>query len=403
MSNDQAPQEDVSPRKRISPRRALTQFPWLQSPAIGYLACVLLMGGVIMIDKIDQYFPSAPLFAGAPFALASMLVAMIWGMGPAVFSIGLGALVLGALFVPGVFTPNAPRDLLIIGPFVFVQLIAVGTVLRLQRSRQQIVAAQRVAEAYAHQLASANQQLLQANTQLERATILKDYILIRAAHELRTPLTTIRGRTQLLASRLEKLGETPGNWAAVHQYLPVMEARTLHLQALIERLLDLGRAQSRAIPLQRHSCDLGKLCGEVVEDQRVLSGRAIELELPASAVVVQADRQLLSQVLTNLLSNAVKYSPEQSTIQVRLYAEEKQGRLHIQNECLALPSEPLARLFEPFYRTPEVEYSSIPGWGLGLTINKEIVEQHGGQIWAETSEENRITFFVTLPLPTDAE
>ncbi len=245
--------------------------------------------------------------------------------------------------------------------------------------------------------------MIQANTQLERAHLLKDYVLTRAAHELRTPLTTILGRTQLLASRLEKTGETPENWAALQSYVPMMETRARHLRALIERLLDLSRAQSRVIPLQRRPCDLGKLCGEVVEDQRVLSGRVIELELPASAVVLRADSQLLTQVLTNILSNAVKYSPEPSSIQVRLCAEETQAMLHVSNECLAPSPKQLTQLFEPFYRTPEVEYSPIPGWGLGLTISKEIIEQHGGQIWAESSGEKRITFFVRFPLLTGAE
>jgi signal transduction histidine kinase len=401
-SNDHTPQEDPSPRKSTIHRRSLAHLR-LQSPAFGYVACVLLVGVLVLIERIDQYFPHAPLFVGAPFALASVLVAMIWGIGPAVFSIVLGLGIIATFLSPNVFTPDVAKDLLIVGPFAFLQLGAVVVVMRLERSRRQILVAQQITERYAQELASANQQLKFINTQLEQAHILKDYILIRAAHELRTPLTTIRGRTQLLASRLEKTGETPESWAAVQRYIPVMEARTRHLQALIERLLDLGRAQSRAIPLQRYPCDLGKLCGETVEDQRVLSGRAIELTLPASSVVLQADSQLLSQVLTNLISNAVKYSPEQSSIQVCLCAEEKQGRVHVQNECPALQTEQVARFFEPFYRTPEVEYSPIPGWGLGLTISKEIVEQHGGQIWAEVSREKRITFFVTLPFLTGAE
>ena len=402
-SNNHPPQEDSSRRKSKLHRGALAHIPWLQSPLFGYIACVLLVGLLALIEKIDQYFPHAPLFVGAPFGLASILAAMIWGIGPAVFSIVLGLVVVAKFLSPDVFTLDVAKDLLIAGPFVFLQLVAVAAVIRLERSRRKILEAQQVAEKYAQELASANHQLIQANTQLERAHIMKDYVLTRAAHELRTPLTTILGRTQLLASRLEKTGETPENWAALQSYVPVVETRARHLRALIERLLDLSRAQSRAIPLQRHSCDLGKLCGEVVEDQRVLSGRAIELELPASAVVLQADSQLLSQMLTNILSNAVKYSPEQSSIQVHLCVEEKQATLHVSNECLAPSPEQLAQLFEPFYRTPEVEYSPILGWGLGLTISKEIIEQHGGQIWAESSGEKRITFFVRLPLLTDAE
>lgn len=371
-------------------QRILARFPWLQSPIFGYLFCVLLVGVLTLVEKVDQYFPHAPLFIGAPFALASMFVAMIWGIGPALFSIVLGVLVILTYLVPGTFTPNMSKDLFIIGPFVLLQLIAVVIVVRLQRSRQQIVAAKRVVEAYAREL--------------EQAQVLKDYVLVRAAHELRTPLTTIRGRTQLLSSRLEKTGKTPENWEAIRQYLPVIQARSLHLQGLIERLLDLSRAQSKAIPLKTHPCDLKKLCDEVIEDQRLLSGRVIEAELPDLTVVLNADSQMLAQVLINLLSNAIKYSPEQSPIYVRVWEEEKQGKIRIQNECVSLPSqEELLHLFEPFYRTPRIEYSAIPGWGLGLTISKEIIEQHGGQIWAEAPQEKNIAFVITLPLPVSAE
>lgn len=72
--------------------------------------------------------------------------------------------------------------------------------------------------------------------------------------------------------------------------------------------------------------------------------------------------------------------------------------LIVQNEGPVIPSERLAHLFEPFYRTPEVQVSRIQGWGLGLAISKEMIEQHGGSIRVESSEEQGTTFYVVFPL-----
>ena len=73
----------------------------------------------------------------------------------------------------------------------------------------------------------------------------------------------------------------------------------------------------------------------------------------------------------------------------------------VHNESTALSQEQLEQIFEPFYRTQDAENSPIKGWGLGLAISKEIVERHGGQIWAESSEGKGITFFVKLPISQD--
>ena len=359
------------------------RFSWFRSPLFGYGACFLLAGVLVLLEKFDQHLPHIPIFVSTPFGLVSIMVAVIWGIGPALLSIVLGIIVITQFLSPGILSPNIAMDSIIVVPFIVMQLIAVGTVIWLERSRQQLLAAQRLT--------------VQVNSQLEQANALKEFVLTRAAHELRTPLTTILGRTQLLSSRLEKFGATPENWAAVQKYVEVMEVRARHLQALIEDLVNLSSVYAEENPFHLTPCDLGNLCRDVIEDQQTLSGRAIELELPSDPLRLQADDKRLSQVLVNLVSNAVKYSPENTSISVRAYGEDTHVTLQIHNECPALSQEQLARLFEPFYRTPDMEYSSISGWGLGLTISQKIVERHGGHIWAESSQGNGITLFVKLP------
>lgn len=211
-------------------------------------------------------------------------------------------------------------------------------------------------------------------------------------------MTTILGRTQLALYRLNKSGETPENWLALRQYLEIIEIHAQRLAALINDLFDLSSIRLGQLSLQKTLCDLASLCREVIKDEQASSGRSIELELPAEPVLLQADEKRLTQVLVNLVDNAVKYSAENTPIRVRVRREDSHGILEVHNEGTALTQAQLEHIFEPFYRTLDAEASPVKGWGLGLTIAREIVERHGGQIWAESSKAKGITFFVKLPV-----
>ena len=380
----------------------VVSFSWLHSAWFGYVASLLLVGIMLLLEKIDQLFPSAPIFIGAPFGLVSVLVGLIWGLGPALFSIAIGLFVILEFFSPALMTPNVKRDILIVAPFVLLQIVAVAAVIRFEAARRRILADQQVIQAYARALEATNQKLVQANEQLERANYLKDYVIVRSSHELRTPITTILGRTQLVLSRLNRSGETAENWSALRKHLETIVTQAQRLRALIDDLFDLSSVRSGEVPLRLTPCDIRSLCRAVIEDEQALSGRSIELELPADRLPLQADEKRLTQVLVNLVNNAVKYSPEHSVIHVRVRAEEDHMIFQVHNESTALSPTQLEDLFKPFYRTLDAETSPVKGWGLGLSISKDIVERHGGQIWAESSEGKGITFFVRLPLQTCA-
>jgi signal transduction histidine kinase len=113
--------------------------------------------------------------------------------------------------------------------------------------------------------------------------------------------------------------------------------------------------------------------------------------------MLQADCQRLTQVIVNLITNAAKYSSENTVIHVYMTQDPSYVIFTVHNDGPAIPQEHQTRIFEPFYRTPEVEHSSVRGWGLGLSISKEIVERHEGKIWVESSEGKGTTFFVQLP------
>ena len=397
---------DQRPQKRSLQERSqhpVVLLSWLRSAWFGYIAGLLLVGAMAFSDKLYDYISSSiSMFDAAPFGLVSIVVALLWGLRPALFAIVIG-LVAIAIFItpPGLLTSNIGWDIAIFAPFVAMQLVAVGVAFRFEAARRRVLAAQQRTQTYAQELEAANQRLVQANEQLERANYLKDYVVLRSSHELRTPLTMILGQTQMALRRLNRSGETTENWSALRQHLGIVEAHALNLRILINDLFDLSSVRAGQFPLRLTQCDLGSLCRDVIKDQQACSDRSIELDLPSEPLLLQADEKRLVQVLVNLVNNAVKYSPENTTIQVRVRPEHAHLILEVHNEGTALSPVQLEQIFEPFYRTRDAENSSIKGWGLGLAISKEIVERHGGQIWAESSEGKGITFFVKLPINQD--
>jgi signal transduction histidine kinase len=397
-TSDQRPQKGSLQEHSQHP---VVLLSWLRSAWFGYVAGLLLVGAMTLLDKMYDYISSISIFDAAPFGLVSILVALLWGLRPALLAIVIGLIAIAKFIAPGLLTSNIGKDIAILAPFVVLQSLAVATAMRFEVARRRILAAQQRTQTYAQELEAANQKLVQVNEQLERANYLKDHVILRSSHELRTPMTMILGQTQMALRRLNRSGETSENWSALRQYLGIVEAHALNLRMLIDDLFDLSSVRAGQFPLRLTQCDLGSLCRDVIKDQQAFSDRSIELELPSEPLLLQADDKQLVQVLVNLVNNAIKYSPENTTIHVRVHPEHAHLILEVHNEGTALSPVELEQIFEPFYRTRDAENSPIKGWGLGLAISKEIVERHGGQIWAESSEGKGITFLVRLPISQD--
>jgi signal transduction histidine kinase len=173
--------------------------------------------------------------------------------------------------------------------------------------------------------------------------------------------------------------------------------------ALVNDLLDINILRSGKMPMRLAPCDHCVLCWRVIEEQRALTCRQIEVKLSSCPLVVQIDEERISQVIINLFSNALKYSPASTVIRVEVCQRSEEAILAVHNDGSVLSKEQQKTIFEPFSRGPEAQSSAISGWGLGLAICKEIVERHGGHLWVESSEEMGTTFFVALPLPTGSE
>jgi signal transduction histidine kinase len=228
---------------------------------------------------------------------------------------------------------------------------------------------------------------------------LRDNFLSMASHELKTPMTTILGQAQLMKRRLSKIPELSSDLTFMRGALESIDSQTRRMNSLVEDLLDMYNIRAGKIELHLKSCDLITLCYEVIREQRILTGRTIQLDVPSSPLIMQADESRLSQVIVNLVSNGLRYSSEDRGVQVFVDKRDNVGIIEVCDDGTGISQEEQAHIFEPFYRSPENVYtSSRSGLGLGLAISKDIVERHDGRIWCRSRVGQGSTFIVEMPL-----
>ncbi|MBU8900035.1 histidine kinase [Corallococcus sp. H22C18031201] len=238
-----------------------------------------------------------------------------------------------------------------------------------------------------------------AQEDLKAAVRAREEFLSVASHELRTPLTPLKGFAALTLQRLEKSGEFPERERLL-KALRSMARQTERLARLVDDLLDTARIQGGRFDLERQPMDLVPLVREVLErfELRAENPLAFALTLPSEALEGEWDAPRLDQVLTNLLSNAVRYSPQGGTVRVSLEADATHVVMCVEDQGIGIPPESLAGLFRPFARASNATARHYGGLGLGLFICHEIVERHGGTIWAESpGPQQGSSFRVRLP------
>jgi signal transduction histidine kinase len=213
------------------------------------------------------------------------------------------------------------------------------------------------------------------------------------SHELRGPLSVLNGHVGLLRRRTER-----GELRVPPEVLMAMERAVQRLRVPLEDLVDLARMESGKLRVIRERVDLRDFCQGIADEQRAASQRRIALSVPALPVPVSADPVRLGQVLVNLLVNAFSYSAPESEVQLSVSAEGAWAVIAVRDQGEGIPPEQQARLFVPGYRLSKKPLHGGAGMGLGLSISKELVEQHGGRIWVESAPQRGSTFHVALPL-----
>jgi PAS domain S-box-containing protein len=211
------------------------------------------------------------------------------------------------------------------------------------------------------------------------------------SHELRNPLASIKGYAQLVARR----GEYSDR--AIRSIIQ----QTDHLDRLISDLLDSSRAAAGRLELRRRRVSLRDVLEAAVERiEAQTDSHTVRLDVTADDLSGLWDAQRLDQVFTNLLSNAVKYSPEGGEIVVHAERRDHEALVSIRDQGVGIAPEQLSRLFDRFYRVSATA-GGVHGLGIGLYVARELIEAHGGRLWAESPGPGRgSTFLLTLPLAT---
>lgn len=231
----------------------------------------------------------------------------------------------------------------------------------------------------------------------QRATRVKDEFLATLSHELRTPLSAILGWTQVLLR-----ADTPKAPDEQRRALEVIDRNARAQVKLIDDLLDLSRIMTGKIRLDLHQVSLGNVVEAAVHSampSAEAKGIRLKSILGASPDIVSADSARLQQVVWNLLTNAIKFTPKGGQVQVLLQRVNSHLELSVSDTGIGIPSGYLSHVFDRFSQKDSSTTRAFGGLGLGLAICKQLVELHGGSIWAASQGEGMgATFSVQLPL-----
>ncbi len=223
-----------------------------------------------------------------------------------------------------------------------------------------------------------------------------DFVSI-VSHELRTPLTSIRGSLQLVLGRPQQ----PELAQRTRELLDISLKNSERLIRLINDILDISKIEQGSIQLRRVALDPGDLCRTAAQEiETFAAGRDISIQarVPAGLPAVSADRDRALQILTNLLSNAVKFSDSGQRIELTALLSNGSICFSVRDYGRGIAPEDHQLIFEKFYQLDSSLTRNVGGTGLGLAICKALVEEHGGNIWIESTLGNGATLSFTLPL-----
>jgi signal transduction histidine kinase len=232
----------------------------------------------------------------------------------------------------------------------------------------------------------------QAVEQLERLNRAKSEFVSIVSHEFRTPLTGIQGFSEMMRDEDLTLDE-------MREYAGDINKDAQRLNRMINEMLDLDRMESGRMTMHPERIDLNAVVDDVAGRVRPNApNHTLTLDLQKDLPQINADRDRLTQVVSNLVNNAVKYSPTGGRITVTTRAENGELRLDVRDEGLGIPPDAIETIFERYSRVDSLATKDIPGTGLGLPIVRQIVQLHGGKVWAESELGRGSVFHVVLPL-----
>jgi NtrC-family two-component system sensor histidine kinase KinB len=235
-------------------------------------------------------------------------------------------------------------------------------------------------------------------TKQKKLNEMKSNFVATVTHELRTPLVAIdKSISMILHGEAGQISETQ------QQFLSIAERNLKRLGILINDLLDLSKLEAGKMEIKKQSCLLDNVINEAIDGlnswaktKSITIERKIQEGLPS----VDIDPSRIIQVLTNLLGNAIKFTPKEGSITVEAKCSNQKDKIEvsIQDTGVGIAKGDLPKIFDKFFQSGERVSTDISGTGIGLSVSKEIVQLHGGKIWAESERDAGAKFIFTLPV-----
>ena len=210
-------------------------------------------------------------------------------------------------------------------------------------------------------------------------------LISNISHDLKTPITAIKGYVEGI---MDGVADTPEK---MDKYIKTIYNKANDMERLINELTYYSGIDNNRIPYNFHRINVADYFGDCLEEVGIdLEQRGIELNysnLASPDTVVIADPEQMKKVINNIISNSIKYMDKpHGTIDIRILDEVDSIRIEIEDNGKGIAQKDLGRIFERFYRTDASRNSAQGGSGIGLSIVKKIIEDHGGYIWATGRE-----------------
>jgi len=234
-------------------------------------------------------------------------------------------------------------------------------------------------------------------TEQEKIEMDRREFVSNVSHELRTPLTTMRSYLEALAD---------GAWKDENiapTFLNVTQTETERMIRLVNDLLQLSRMDSSDYELNKDIVLFNSFFNRIIDRFEMAKSDKVQFArlFPETSFYVELDTDKVTQVIDNIISNAIKYSPDGGNIRFGFTGQGDMLKVMISDDGMGIPKENVGRIFDRFYRVDRARARSMGGTGLGLAIAREMIEAHGGKIWAESDEGQGTTIFFTLPYDAD--